>query len=91
VLVTAENTSDKNYQFNQDFNKVNFKSLVLLNSKDNEEHYENKLGHEVDDYKQSAHQDRKWPVTIGPKGYYTWLIATSEDYNPSNIKSWGFR
>ncbi len=91
IIITAENNSDKDYQFNQDFTKVNFRSLVLLNSKDNEEHYANKLGHEVEEYKQSAIEDRRWPVVIGAKQHYTWLFATSEDYNAANMKNWGFR
>lgn len=39
VLVTADNTSDKDYLFQQDFTKVNWNSLLLLNAKNNEETY----------------------------------------------------
>jgi hypothetical protein len=44
VLVTADNTSDKDYLFNQDFTKVNWNTLLLLNAKNNEETYENLTG-----------------------------------------------
>ncbi len=36
VLITAENVSDKDYLFNQDFSKINFNTLLLLNAKNNE-------------------------------------------------------
>jgi hypothetical protein len=36
VLVTADNTSDKDYLFNQDFSKINWETLLLLTAKNNE-------------------------------------------------------
>lgn len=35
ILVTADNTSDKDYLFNQDFSKVSWNNLILLNAKNN--------------------------------------------------------
>jgi hypothetical protein len=36
VLVTADNTSEKDYLFQQDFSKVAWNTLLLLNAKNNE-------------------------------------------------------
>ncbi len=36
VLVTADNTSDKDYLFQQDFSKVTWNNLLLLNARNNE-------------------------------------------------------
>lgn len=47
ILVTADNTSDRDYLFQQDFSKVIWNSLLLLNAKNNEENYENLTGAEI--------------------------------------------
>jgi hypothetical protein len=48
-------------------------------------------GSEIDDFKNSANENRKWSVSIGPKGQFTWVISTGEDFNEENFKKWGFR
>lgn len=64
ILVTADNTSDKDYLFQQDFSKVIWNSLLLLNAKNNEETYENLTGAEIDEFKINANENRKWAVSI---------------------------
>ena len=91
ILVTADNTSDRDYLFQQDFSKVAWNSLLLLNAKNNEENYENLTGSEIDEFKNSANENRKWSVSIEPKGQFTWVISTSEDYDADSFKKWGFR
>jgi hypothetical protein len=76
ILVTADNTSDRDYLFQQDFSKVNWNNLLLLNAKNNEETYENLTGNEIDDFKNSANENRKWSVSIAAKGQFTWVIST---------------
>lgn len=78
VLVTADNTSDRDYLFQQDFSKVAWNTLLLLNAKNNEENYENLTGAEIDEFKISANENRKWAVSIEPRGQFTWVISCGE-------------
>lgn len=48
VLITADNTSDRDYLFQQDLSKVAWNSLLLLNAKNNEETYENMTSSEIE-------------------------------------------
>jgi hypothetical protein len=91
VLVTADNTSERDYLFQQDFSKVTWNTLLLLNAKNNEETYENLTGSEIEDFKNSANENRKWSVSIGVKGQFTWVISTSEEYSEDSFRKWGFR
>lgn len=78
VLITADNTSDRDYLFQQDLSKVIWNSLLLLNAKNNEENYENLTGAEIDEFKISANENRKWAVSIEPRGQFTWVISCGE-------------
>lgn len=78
VLITADNTSDRDYLFQQDLSKVTWNNLMLLNAKNNEENYENLTGSEIDEFKISANENRKWAVSIEPRGQFTWVISCGE-------------
>lgn len=91
VVVTVENETERETIVSQDYSKINFGSLILLNSKDTEENYSNKIGYEVEEYKHSANEDRRWRVTLGPHETFTWVISTDLPFNENNVKAWGFR
>jgi len=91
VLITAENESEKQQLFTQDFSKVNWDTLLLLNAKNSEETYENLTNEETDNLKHDANSNRKWTVSIPPHESYTWIISTNEEYNPENYRRWGFK
>jgi len=76
--VTADNTSDRDYLFQQDFSKVTWNTLLLLNAKNNEETYENLTGAEIEEFKINANENRKWAVSIEPKSQFTWIISVGE-------------
>jgi hypothetical protein len=44
ILITVDNPTEKDQFVNQDFSKVNWNNLLLLNAKNNEETYENMTG-----------------------------------------------
>ena len=54
ILITADNTSDKDYPFQQDFTKVSWNSLLLLNAKNNEDTYDGLSSAEIENFKSSA-------------------------------------
>lgn len=76
--MTADNTSDRDYLFQQDFSKVTWNTLLLLNAKNNEETYENLTGAEIEEFKINANENRKWAVSIEPKSQFTWIISVGE-------------
>lgn len=48
VILTVENTSDRDGTVTADLSKVKFDHLVLLTSHNNEEDYSNKVGAEIE-------------------------------------------
>jgi hypothetical protein len=91
VLITLDNVSEKSQLLNQDFSRVNWNNLLLLNSRNNEETYENMTGLEAEDYKHNSNVNRNWSVSIGAKEQFTWIISTNEDYSRDNFAKWGFK
>lgn len=91
LIVTAENTSEREAVLSQDFSRIDFKHLALLTAKDNEENYANKIIYEVEEYKTNAIENRRWSVQVGPKEKFTWVISTDLPYSESNLKQWGFK
>jgi hypothetical protein len=48
-------------------------------------------GIEIEEFKNNSNENRKWSVSIEPKGQFTWVISASEEYDPENFRKWGFR
>ncbi|CAM6002506.1 unnamed protein product, partial [Sphagnum balticum] len=91
LLVTVENISDNSTNITQDFSRVKFDHLVLLNSRDNQENYANRVSSEVEEYKAYPLEDRRWTVSLGAHERFTWVLSTDLDYEASNIQAWGFK
>lgn len=66
VLITVDNSTEKDQFVSQDFSRVNWNNLLLLNARNNEETYENMTGSETEDYKNSSNANRKWSVSVRP-------------------------
>jgi hypothetical protein len=64
AILTVENTSDRAATVTADLSKVKFDHLLLLTSHNNEENYSNKLGAEIEEYKQIPLTDRRWSVSL---------------------------
>lgn len=77
MLLSNLNVSDKSYDYTQDLSKVNFGSLNLLNSPNNDDHYSAKLEPELSSIKGDHNSDRRWSIHLEPKEAYTWVISTS--------------
>lgn len=90
VILTVENTSDRDGTVTADLSKVKFDHLILLTSHNNEEDYSNKLGAEIEEYKQIPLHDKKWSVFLPGQHRFTWILAAEEPYSEANPKSWGF-
>jgi hypothetical protein len=63
----------------------------LLNAKDNEDNYANKISHEVEEYKHYPHKDRRWNLNLGPHQHFTWILSTNKPYDANSPKGWGFK
>jgi hypothetical protein len=63
-LYTIQNTSDRASNVTADLSKVRLDTLALLSSHNNEDNYSNKVGSEVDEYKQIPLHDRRWTVNL---------------------------
>ena len=86
-----ENNSDRPSNASWEVGKTDLNKLVLLTCHNNEENYCNKVGLEIDDYKQAATYDRKWSVYLEPQARFTWVLAPEEAYNEANPRKWGFK
>ncbi len=64
VLLTIQNTSDRASNVTADLSRVKLDSLALLSSHNNEDNYSNKVGSEVDEYKQYPLHDKRWTVNV---------------------------
>ena len=73
-----------------DLSKVKFDHLVLLTSHNNEDNYSNKVGTEIEEYKQIPLTDRRWSVALPGGHRFTWILATDMAYDEANPKTWGF-
>jgi hypothetical protein len=91
ILLTDLNVSGKPYDYTQDLSKINFSSLNLLNSPNAEENFKDKLEPEIATAKEDYNTERRWNIHLEAKDAFTWVISTSEDYNLSNFKAWGFK
>ena len=90
IVLTVENTSQSDATVTADLSKVKLDHLVLLTSHNNEDNYSNKVGLEIDEYKQIPLTDRKWSVFLPGQHRFTWILATDQPFDESNPKSWGF-
>lgn len=90
VILTVENTTDRESTVTADLSKVKFDALTLLTSHNNEENYSNKVGAEIDEYKQIPLNDKRWSVSLAAHQRFTWILATNQPYNEANPKNWGF-
>lgn len=90
VLITVENTSNREGRASIDLTRAKLDSLTLLTSHNDEDNYAEKVGYEIDDYKQSALNDRRWGVQLEAGQRFTWVLAAREAYNESNLRAWGF-
>ena len=73
-----------------DLSRVKFDHLVLLTSHNNEEDYSNKVGAEIEEYKQIPLTDRRWAISLPGQHHFTWILAADQPYSEANPKSWGF-
>ena len=90
IILSVENTSDRDATVTADLSKVKFDHLLLLTSHNNEEDYNNKVGEEIDEYKQASITDRRWSVSLAGHQRFTWVLAADEPYDDANPKKWGF-
>jgi len=90
AILTVENTSERDAAVTADLSKVKFDHLVLLTSHNNEDNYSNKVGAEIEEYKQIPLADRRWSVSLAGGHRFTWILATDLPYNEANPKTWGF-
>jgi hypothetical protein len=89
-LITVENTSNREGRASIDLTRTKLDSLTLISSHNNEDNYAEKVGYEIDDYKQSAMSDRRWGVQLEAGQRFTWVLAAREAYNEGNLRVWGF-
>jgi hypothetical protein len=90
VLLTVENTSERDGNATADLTKVKLDHLVLLTSHNNEDNYSSKVGTEIEEYKHIPITDRRWTASLPAHARFTWVLAADEPYNPSNPEKWGF-
>jgi len=90
VILTVENTSDRETTTSADMTRVKLDHLALLTSHSNEDNYSNKIGVEIEEYKGIPITDRRWSLLLKPHEKHTWILAADEPYHPENPKNWGF-
>ena len=64
ILITLQNTSSREGRANIDLSKAKLENLTLISGHNNEENYREKVLQEIDKYKQSTLNDRKWGVNL---------------------------
>lgn len=64
VLITVENTSSREGKSGIDLTRAKLDSLTLISGHNNEENYSEKVGYEIDDYKNAPLDNRRWEVYL---------------------------
>lgn len=90
VLITVENTSNREGRGQVDLTRAKLEQLTLISGHNNEDNYAEKVGYEIDDYKQIPLTDKKWAVSLEGEHKFTWVLAAGEAYNEANLRAWGF-
>lgn len=91
VLITASSLVDRAYTYTLNLGQVKFETLSLLNAVHPGDTYGKKSREELEEYKKSCFNQKTWDAELLPHENYTWVFSSSQDYEPSNFKNWGFR
>ena len=89
-MITVENSGNRQSKSSVDLSRAKFDKVTLISGHNNEENYSEKVSYEIDDYKQSHLNDKRWAVYLEAGQRFTWVLAVKEAYNESNARSWGF-
>ena len=75
VLITVENISGLESRAQIDLTRAKLDQLNLISGHNNEDNYAEKVGYEIDDYKQLALTDKRWAVNLEGHQKFTWVLA----------------
>ena len=89
ILITLENSGNRQSKHNIDLSRAKLDNVTLISGHNNEDNYSEKVSYEIDDYKQSALNDRRWAVYLEAGQRFTWVLASKQPYNEGNARSWG--
>jgi hypothetical protein len=81
ILITVENTSNREGRAIVDLTKAKLENVTLISGHNNEENYSEKVGYEIEEYKQAPLSEKRWTVNLEAGHRFTWVLASKESYS----------